>query len=232
MRLALSILSVFASAACTARGPVADAGPLLVLTDAACNGSIVRNPEQDSPHQEPGTVISFRDNPPTNGPHYGVWARWGVYREVLPRGYWVHNLEHGGIVLAYRPDVSMAERDMLEAFATGLPPEPRCLMEGVRRRIIVTPDPELPSRFAAMAWSHAYRADCVDTATLERVVLTLTGHATEDICSHGLYEGTMSGGDGGAGDAASDVTDGVGNASDGSGASDAPSNGDAGVDAD
>ncbi len=181
--------------ACSAGGNPQDAGPLLVLTDAACNGAIVRNPEQDSPHQEPGSVVNFRDNPPTNGPHYGVWARWGIYREVLARGYWVHNLEHGGIVLAYRPDATAAQRDALEAFAMGLPPEPGCLMEGVRRRIIVTPDPLLTAPFAAMAWSHSYRADCIDTATLERFVLTLTGRAPENICANGGFEGTP--GDGG-----------------------------------
>ncbi len=185
---------------CSGGRLVSDAGPLLVLSDAACNGAIVRNPEQDSPHQEPGTAIAFRDNPPTNGPHYGVWARWGIYRDVLPRGYWVHNLEHGGIVLLYRPDVPAAQRDALEAFAMGLPPDPMCAPEGVRRRIIVTPDPMLPSPFAAVAWSHAYRADCVDTATLERFVLTLTAQSPENICSHGAFAGEAA--DGGMADSA------------------------------
>ncbi len=147
----------------------------------------MRRAEQDSPHQTPGTVIPFRDNPPTNGPHYDVWARWGIYRTAIPRGYWVHNLEHGAVVLAYRPDLAPEERDRLEAFARGLPPEPDCLAQGVRRRILVTPDPDLPTRVAALAWNHAYTADCVDTAALEQVVLGLTGRAPEQVCADGFY---------------------------------------------
>jgi hypothetical protein len=177
-----------ATAACATRANGNDASaPLVIVEDAACNGRMVRVPEQDPIHLEPGSEISFRDNPPSNGPHYGVWARWGVYREPLPRGYWVHNLEHGGVVLAYRADLAAEERDRLEAFARGLPPEPECLAQGVRRRIIVTPDPLLPTRVAAMGWSHAYTADCVDESTLERIVLGLTGRGPEQVCADGFY---------------------------------------------
>jgi hypothetical protein len=187
----ISWLAVAVGLAATACGPRSTAGdggaPLLQLADAACDGQITRRAEQESPHQTPGTVIPFRDNPPTNGPHYDVWARWGVYREVIPRGYWVHNLEHGGVVIAYRPDLSDAERDRLEAFVRALPPEPDCAAQGVRRRIIVTPDPELPARVAAVAWSHSYTADCVDTNALEQVVLGLTGRGPEQVCGDGWY---------------------------------------------
>jgi hypothetical protein len=180
---ALSIM-----AACSGRQSPSDASaPLVTLEDAACNGRIVRGEEQSSPHVAPGTPIAFRDNPPVNGTHYDVWARWGIYREAIPRGYWVHNLEHGAIVIAYKPELSSAERDRLEAFVRALPPEPECAAQGVRRRIIVTPDPMLPTRVAALAWNHAYTADCVDEAALERVVLGLTGRAPENVCADGFF---------------------------------------------
>ncbi|MBL8678836.1 MAG: DUF3105 domain-containing protein [Myxococcales bacterium] len=175
-------------AACSTRPTTGDGGaPLVTLEDAACNGRIVRVEEQASPHVAPGSTIAFRDNPPVNGTHYDQWARWGIYREAIPRGYWVHNLEHGAVVIAYRPDLAPAERDRLEAFARGLPPEPGCMAQGVRRRIIVTPDPLLPTRVAAMAWNHAYTADCVDEASLERIVLGLTGRAPENVCGDGFF---------------------------------------------
>lgn len=175
-------------AACSARPSGGDAGaPLITLEDAACNGRIARLEEQASPHVTPGSVIAFRDNPPVNGTHFGEWARWGIYREAIPRGYWVHNLEHGAIVIAYKPELSTNERDRLEAFVRGLPPEPECMVQGVRRRIILTPDPLLPTRVAAMAWNHAYTADCVDEASLERIVLGLTGRAPENVCADGFF---------------------------------------------
>src|SRR5690606_18750217 len=49
-------------------------------------------------HVDVGTVIEWMHDPPHSGPHYPVWAASGEHDEVVERGYWVHNLEHGAIV--------------------------------------------------------------------------------------------------------------------------------------
>jgi hypothetical protein len=161
-----------------------------VLRDAACGAAIVAHPILESPHVETDASTPWNSNPPSSGPHFGIWARWGVYAEPIPRGYLVHSLEHGAVVVAYRcanRAACPAVHDRLASFVRGLPPEPACVVDGLRRRIILTPDPLLDTAVAAAAWGHTYRADCVDEGSLETFVLSLTGRAPEDFCADGFY---------------------------------------------
>src|SRR5438309_1483095 len=63
-------------------------------------------PNEGWTHVPEGSAIAYRHNPPASGPHYPVWARYRIHAQVVPRGYWVHDLEHGALVLLYRPDAS------------------------------------------------------------------------------------------------------------------------------
>ncbi len=167
-----------------------------VLRDAACGAMIRAHPILESPHVETDASTPWNSNPPTSGPHFGIWARWGTYTEPIPRGYLVHSLEHGAVVLSYRcanRDGCPMIHDRLAAFVRGLPPEPACVAEGLRRRIILTPDPLLDTLVAGAAWGFSYRADCVDEGSLETFVLSLTGRAPEDFCADGFYPPIVAG---------------------------------------
>ena len=48
----------------------------------------------------------WNSNPPTSGPHYPTPAIWGFYDSPVKLIQSVHNLEHGGVVIHYGPDVS------------------------------------------------------------------------------------------------------------------------------
>ncbi|KHJ82813.1 hypothetical protein OESDEN_17492, partial [Oesophagostomum dentatum] len=54
--------------------------------------------------------IEYYDSPPLRGDHRPNWARYGEYLYV-PEQRWLHNLEHGSIILLYHP---CADRDELE----------------------------------------------------------------------------------------------------------------------
>lgn len=43
----------------------------------------------------------YNSQPPSSGPHWGGLAQWGESEEPVPAEVFVHNLEDGGIVLAY-----------------------------------------------------------------------------------------------------------------------------------
>lgn len=91
----------------------------------------------DEPH------LPYNSSPPTSGPHWPVWAEWGVYDEPLPDELLVHNLEHGGVVLHYRCDCPEAIA-VLERFAdpaTGYPV-----------LVIAAPNPDMEAEVAFTAW--------------------------------------------------------------------------------
>lgn len=58
----------------------------------------------------------WNSNPPTSGPHYQEWAVWGFYDEEVPLVKSVHNLEHGGVVIHYGPQVTESELEKLRSF--------------------------------------------------------------------------------------------------------------------
>jgi hypothetical protein len=133
------------------------------------------------------SAMSYGTNPPSSGDHYGVWAAYKVYANPIPPGYWVHDLEHGGIVLTYNcqsgcdADVAAAE-SMLNA----LPPDPVCLSVGAPRRIIMTPDPGLDVPFAASAWGFTLRANCFDPDVFRSFVDRHNGAGPESVCGGGV----------------------------------------------
>jgi hypothetical protein len=62
------------------------------------------------------TKPAWNSNPPTSGPHFGEWVVWGAYEEEVPLVKSVHNLEHGGVVIHYGPQVPQAEVEKLRTF--------------------------------------------------------------------------------------------------------------------
>ena len=74
-----------------------------------CNGVVTDVPTLASPHVPEGSTPDWNSNPPTSGPHYAVWAAFDQHYDDLPRGYWLHDLEHGAVVYAYRCDAGCPE---------------------------------------------------------------------------------------------------------------------------
>ena len=74
--------------------------------DAAC-GPVEKHPDAGQEHIDDGTTGDYPSSPPTSGGHYAVPAGLGFYdaeSDIEPERL-VHNLEHGQIVIWYRPDV-------------------------------------------------------------------------------------------------------------------------------
>jgi len=135
------------------------------------------------------SAVHYGTNPPSSGDHYPVWAAFEIYSNPIPEGYWVHDLEHGAVVLSYNcpngcdSDVAAA-KDML----TALPADPLCLASGssASRRSVMTPDPHLDVPFAASAWGYTLRAQCFDADVFRSFVTRHYGAGPEDLCADGL----------------------------------------------
>lgn len=66
-------------------------------------------------HIEVGSAHDpYASNPPTSGPHYPEPAAWGVYNRELQDEQLIHNLEHGGIWISYKPDIDADTKAKLE----------------------------------------------------------------------------------------------------------------------
>lgn len=84
----------------------------------------------------------YNSTPPTSGIHTDATVIWGIYDQSVPLASTVHNLEHGGVVIRYGPDVPQSEVDKIGEFyvedANGL---------------VVAPMPGLKDRIALTAWT-------------------------------------------------------------------------------
>ena len=85
----------------------------------------------------------YNSNPPTSGHHYGQPAEWGVYKEQLPDEQLIHNLEHGGVWISYKPEISPDIIKKLESMFD----------KYGRKKVIVVPRPENDTDIAIAVWT-------------------------------------------------------------------------------
>ena len=127
------------------------------------------------------TPVEYPTNPPSGGDHWAIWAAYKKYTAPVPREMYVHDLEHGAIVLLYRcadacPEVEAALSQVYDAMSDDACPKPR---------LILTPDPELDTPIAAAAWGATYTATCIDIPSLQAFTKDHYGRGPEDVCGDG-----------------------------------------------
>ncbi len=60
-------------------------------------------PIQGLNHIPDGEKAEYNSSPPTSGPHYATSANAGIYDEPVPDGNLIHSMEHGAVILWYKP---------------------------------------------------------------------------------------------------------------------------------
>ena len=84
------------------------------IAEANCT-DVERPDDQGRAHIDIGTPHEpYSSDPPTSGPHYEVPASPGFYPDPLPPEQLVHNMEHGQIILWYKPDLAEESRVDIE----------------------------------------------------------------------------------------------------------------------
>lgn len=110
-------------------------------------------------HVEPGTPITYQNNPPTSGTHYPTTSGYGVFERAIEPGYWVHTLEHGGIVLLFNPaECDAACLEQLRDVYRSAPPSQLFR----QTKMAVVPYPGLATKVAVLAWGWIDTMDEVD----------------------------------------------------------------------
>lgn len=115
---------------------------------------------------------------PASGNHWGTWAHWGqIYSKPVLRGYYLHNLEHGGAVFSY----GCSSADESEACAAAEAALVELANTFGENRVIVTPDPDQPEMFALRTWRWAYSSECLQNEVGLNFLKSTFRHGREDI---------------------------------------------------
>ncbi len=86
--------------------------------------------------------VKYDSNPPTNGRHYEIPAEDGAYSEAPPDEALVHGLEHGRVIVWFKPSLPESVRGELKA-----------LFDEDSYQMFLVPRPNMPYQLAATAWN-------------------------------------------------------------------------------
>lgn len=150
--------------------------------DGGCQSTASEHLTEGALHVPVCSPVTYGTNPPSSGNHYPVWAEYKTYDLPIPRGFWVHSLEHGAMVITYNcPGGCATEVAAIQAFIQALPAD----CGSGTRRLILAPDPELDVRFAASAWLHTLRSNCFDRDAFQAFYDAHYNKAPEAVCGGG-----------------------------------------------
>jgi hypothetical protein len=138
-------------------------------------------PDMGNQHVTPNQVpIRYTYCPPASGNHYNIANRgpiqprfYGPDDGTEPMG-WVHNLEHGALVVLYScnggcPDDATLQR--LKDFYSTFPPSPVCGIPRGRISPVITRFDEMSTKYAALVWDRLLMQDTLDTGAMLRFYL-------------------------------------------------------------
>lgn len=93
--------------------------------------------------------FTYNSNPPTSGPHYKDPANWGVYDYEVNDKLFIHNMEHGGIWISYRPSVDTHVVEHLKAIVA----------EFGGSKLVMAPRAANDADVAVAAWTRVLKID-------------------------------------------------------------------------
>jgi len=149
-----------------------------LLINQASAGAIGREvSDEGAGHVTEGQPLTYRNSPPASGQHYPSPRPWGVYQEEVPEGYWVHNLEHGGIVLLYNcpeacPELQQQVEDAFKTFPVG---------KYGQVKLLVTPYAKLQNTVTAVAWNRILELDTYDREQVLQFYKAYVDRGPEDV---------------------------------------------------
>jgi hypothetical protein len=114
----------------------------------------------------------YTNCPPASGPHFNVAGQGPIEPRVYgpddlaePQG-WIHNLEHGALVLLYRCDgdaCSDAGQQRLKDFFRGFPPSPVCNARAGAIGPVIARFDEMKWPYAALVWDRVLPLQTLDS---------------------------------------------------------------------
>jgi len=127
-------------------------------------------------HVAVGSKVTYTYCPPASGNHYNAAGQgpilprvYGPNDKTVPQG-WIHNLEHGALVLLYRGDSAGATpegQQQLKDFFAVFPPSPVCnVAPGTIAGPVFTRFDSMKTPFAALVWDRVLPLQDLDRAAI------------------------------------------------------------------
>lgn len=122
--------------------------------------------------------IVYNHDIPSFGPHRPAWAKYGEYK-FLPRQRWLHNLEHGSVVMLYHPCTHPV-----------LVQRMRTVLKGCLFRHIISPYNLVPMDrpIVLVTWGNRLYMNDVDTKLATDYIKKYANHAKETTARDGQYD--------------------------------------------
>lgn len=144
-----------------------------------------RNPAPERPgiahedkgrkHVADGTIKNDTPEPPTSGDHYSSPLPWRAYDQEIPDGSAIHNLEHGGVYVSYRPDVPSDQISKIRALFT----EPFSRQNFSPTKVIVAPRAANDSPIIMSSWTRSMKLEAFDEEKMVEFYLRNVGKSPE-----------------------------------------------------
>lgn len=116
--------------------------------------------------------FEHNSNPPTSGPHLAQVPPFGIYEVEISKGYQIHLLEHGGILIQYKTS-DQAAIDQLRALVRDL--------TKTNPRIVLAPNASLEHEIALTAWTHLEQLDSLDETKIEEFFQAYVNQGPEKV---------------------------------------------------
>jgi hypothetical protein len=137
-------------------------------------------PDMGNQHVSVGDHVTYQLCPPASGHHinqtgYGPLQPkvYGPDDKSIPNG-WVHNLEHGGLVLLYSCDkgaCDTASITALQSFSGQFPTSAICRIPPGYVGPVIARFEQMPTKYAALLWDRALYLDTLDTQKIDQFFL-------------------------------------------------------------
>lgn len=122
---------------------------------------------------------TYNSDPASSGPHYtdsDAPAEWGVYTTEVPDEVFVHNEEHGGVVVTYQPNLLSSDQlKKLQALFV----QPYSNMSFSPLKALITPRAKDTHAIELASWGYTLNLDQYDESMIIKFFNQHAGHAPE-----------------------------------------------------
>lgn len=134
----------------------------------------IEQADEGREHIAEDAKATYKAKIPTSGPHASP-VRWQAYDMQIPNENIVHNMEHGGIIVSYRPDTDTATIQKLKELLY----PPYTVKEFTPTKVILMPRADQEKPLLLTSWNRLMELDAYDQQTVIDYYKTNIGKSPE-----------------------------------------------------